>query len=111
MTSATLILLENVLPLVEEDATHGLYSKLLQQAAALGYTLVQRWKLEDSKSGGHTQRARVFLVWEKAVVTAQLPQWQDSVPEIPVTQQQSIASALLPVEALPESVWLHGSRD
>ena len=41
---------------------------------------------------------------------AQLPLWRDSVPAIPTTQQQSIASALLPVGALPESVWLHGSR-
>ena len=67
-------------------------------------------KVEDSRCGGPTQRARVFLVWEKAAVTAQLPQWRDSVPAIPTTQQQSVASDLLPAGALPESVWLHGSR-
>ena len=107
---APLILLENVLALVEDDNTHGLYSKLLQHAAALGYTLVQRWKLEDSKCGGFTQRARVFLVWEKAAANAQLSLWQGPVPAIPVTLQQKIASVLLPVDALPASVWLHSSR-
>ena len=40
---ALLILLENVPFLVEGDGEHGLYSHLLQQAAALGYTLSQMW--------------------------------------------------------------------
>ena len=58
---ASLILLENVLYLVEGDIIYGLYSQLVQQAAALGYVLVQQLKVEESRMGGSTQRARVFL--------------------------------------------------
>ena len=61
---ASLILLENVLFLLEGDAQHGLYSQLVQQAAALGYILVQQWKIVDSSVGGSTQRATLPYLGE-----------------------------------------------
>ena len=55
---ASLILLENVLYLVEGDNIHGLYLKLVQQAAALVYVLVQQLKVKDSRVRGSTQHAK-----------------------------------------------------
>jgi site-specific DNA-cytosine methylase len=105
---ASLILLENVLPLVETDSEHTLYTQLLQQAAALGYVLVQEWKLEDAQHGGFTQRARVFLIWEKSALHVQLPSWQQTVTLPPALSASKIADALLPLTDLPETVWLEG---
>jgi site-specific DNA-cytosine methylase len=105
---ASLILLENVLYLVEGDSVHGLYTQLLQQAAALGYVLVQQWKVEDAKVGGSTQRARLFLIWEKKSIHEKLPQWHSTVCD-PVGQLPApISASLLPVHLLPPSVWLQG---
>ena len=59
---ATLILLENVLPLVEDDSTHGLYTKLLQQAAALGYTLVGWQPIVYSKTAARLFKAAWCLL-------------------------------------------------
>ena len=108
---ASLILLENILPLVENISEHTLHSQLLQQAAALGYVLVQQWKLEDAQCGGFTQRARVFLIWEKCSLNEQLSSWQQTVTIAPTISASKIAYALLPLLTLPESVWLDGKAN
>ena len=101
---ALLILLENVPFLVEGDEEHGLYSRLLQQAAALGYTLSQTWFVRDNEVGGHTQRRRVFLVWEKTGVALQCGDWPQVQP--PVSVSATILSALVDPDKVPAACWL-----
>ena len=109
---ASLILLENVLFLLEGYAQHGLYSQLLQQAAALEYVLVQQWKLEDSKVGGSTQRARLFLIWEEQSVHDKLPPWSHTctVSDPVAKASRPISASLWPQSQLPESAWLSGGE-
>ena len=107
---ASLILLENVLFLLEGDAQHGLYSQLLQQAAALGYILVQQWKIVDSSVGGSTQRARLFLIWEKQSVHNKLPPWGDTVSDPLPGLAKPISASLWPESQLPDTVWLTGGE-
>ena len=92
---------------MEGDSVYGLYTQLLQ-AAALGYVLVQPWKVEDSQVGGSTQRTRLFLIWAKKSIHDKLSQWNSTVCD-PVGQLPApISSSLLPVHQLSQSVWLQG---
>ena len=106
-----MILLENVLYLVGGDSVHGIYSQLVQQAAALGYVLVQQLKVEDSTVGGSTQRARVFLIWEKKSLNSKLPAWEATVKPLLGLDQRSLSASLLPVQSLPDSVWITGATE
>ena len=104
---ALLILLENVPYLVEGDAEHGLFSHLLQQAAALGYVLSQTWFVRDHAVGGFTQRRRVFLVWEKSDVASACGAWPVSLSALP--GPKAIQDVLEHPDAIHSSCWLSGT--
>ena len=93
---------------MEGDEKHGLYSHLLhvQQAAALGYTLSKTWFVRDNEVGGHTQRRRVFLVWEKADVALQCGDWPQGQP--PVSASATMLNALVEPDKVPSACWLQG---
>ena len=103
---ALFVLLENVPYLVEGDATHSLYSQLLRQAAALGYTRSQEWFLRDHEVGGYTQRRRLFLVWVKSDVAAKCGQWLTV--HLPLPVQATIQDALVDRTQVPSVCWLKG---
>ena len=50
----------------------------------------------------------MFLIWEKRSLYEQLPSWQHTVTLAPSLSASKIADALLPLEELPETVWLEG---
>ena len=60
---ARLVLLENVGELLLKDSQHGMLTEGKQYMSSMGYTLVFVYSRKHSRTGGGTQRQRVFPGW------------------------------------------------
>ena len=71
--NATILVIENVAQLLDEDLQHGLLSEIDSFMVSNGYNSMCCWRLQDSHLGGCTSRERVFAMWEKIDFAASLP--------------------------------------
>ena len=61
---ATILVIENVAQLLDEDLQHGLLSEIDSFMVSNGYNSMCCWRLQDSHLGGCTSRERVFAMWD-----------------------------------------------
>ena len=69
---ATILVIENVTQLLDEDSQHGLLSEINSFMVSNGYNSMRCIRLQDSQLGGCTARERVFVMWELADFAALL---------------------------------------
>ena len=92
---ATILVIENVVQLLDEDSQHGLLSEINSFMVSNGYNPMQCIRLQDSQLGGCTARERVFALWELADFAALL----GPIPTVfPRSQPSNIRSILSPIE-------------
>ena len=90
---ATMLIIENVVPFLEEDHWHNLVSEMTDFLSLNGYVLAATWYLVDSALGGCSGRRRVFLVWESVEMASMLCAWPEPPPPI---APASLSSCLEP---------------
>ena len=79
---ATSLIIENVIPFLEEDHLHRLVSEMADYLLQHDYVLVATWALSDASLGGCSSRERVFLVWEWVGMASMLPAWPPDPPPV-----------------------------
>ena len=92
---ALVLIIENVVNLVEEDAIHGIFTTLDDCLVDGGMQLVGLWKLCDGCMGGSTGRQRVFPCWERMDMASCLPPWGE---EPQAMASGTVRDYLLPCE-------------
>ena len=113
---ATILVIENVAQLLDEDPQHGLLSEINSFMISNGYNSMQCIRLQDSHLGGCTSRERVFAIWEAADFAALLEPLPTSFPRSHPSNIRSILSPIDDVKhlVLPgvfESVPVRGTCD
>ena len=92
---ATILVIENVAQLLDEDPQHGLLSEINSFMISNGYNSMQCIRLQDSHLGGCTSRERVFAIWEAADFAALLEPLPTSFPR---SHPSNIRSILSPID-------------
>ena len=78
--AALVLVMENVCDLVDGDHRHKVLSSINDYLQQNGYVLSGILRLKDCEIGGFSQRERVFLIWELAVMCASLPRMCETLP-------------------------------
>jgi hypothetical protein len=98
----TILVIENVVQLLDEDSQHGLLSEINSFMISNGYNSMQCIRLQDSQLGGCTARERVFALWQLADFAVLL----GPVPTVfPMSQPSNIRSILSPIEDVQHLVF------
>ena len=92
---ATILVIENVAQLLDEDPQHGLLSEIDSFMTSNGYNPMCCWRLQNSHLGGCTSRERVFAMWETTSFVV-LPPPLASPP--PRSHPSNIRAILSPVD-------------
>lgn len=103
------VLLENVDPLLSEDAQHGQFTICVNHFRSKGFHLAHVSRRMDSAFGGFSCRKRIFMWFESERMTALLPPAPPPANAPVSTPPRSIRELLHPLKEIPEGTWVQGT--